>query len=555
MERRLPIVLFILFSAFFWVANKGAYKGYFEDDDLDNLSFTREILLPDYLYTTFSPRVFDNNFRPVGHLFFRVMGQAAGLNFTPYILFLTVFHLANLMLLWLLLRRMGMTLWASAAACLFWGFHMAAFDVFWKPMYVFDLLCGLFCLLSLLAYVNGRWILSLLAMWIAYRSKEVAVMLPAVLAAYEFLLGQWRWKRLIPFFAVSLMLGLQALTINRSRDNAYTLHFDPRSIWTCVQFYASKIFLVRFAGFAIFLAALSRDRRVWFGLLGFCFLLFPMVLLPGRLFSAYLYVPLIVLSIAIAALADKRGVSALALVVVLWVPWNYVNLRWNRRAALYAADSRRAIVARLLEFAPKNPEVRNFIGTVSPLNYYGLYAAVRLAYPIYTPIVFSMVDTPESAEKLKNYPLALLNWDNNKHDLGIVLKRAETPDTPYIRMGADLPLWQLEEGWYEADEGYRWTKATGASARLRRPQGARHFELVVNVGEEYIRILQKSHVTVSIDDSVAGESDFTKRGYHTVRWDLPPTPAGPVRVTIRSEPAFPGERVLGIAVVSFGFVP
>ena len=83
----------------------------------------------------------------------------------------------------------------------------------------------------------------------------------------------------------------------------------------------------------------------------------------------------------------------------------------------------------------------------------------------------------------------------------------------------------------------------------------RHFEVVVNVGDEYIRILQKTHVTVSIDDVMVGEQDFTVRGYHTVRWDIPPAPPGPVRVTIRSEPEYHGERFLGIAVASFGFVP
>ena len=51
---------------------------------------------------------------------------------------------------------------------------------------------------------------------------------------------------------------------------------------------------------------------------------------------------------------------------------------------------------------------------------------------------------------------------------------------------------------------------------------------MVNVGDEYIRVLEKSHVTVSLNDAVVGEIDYTKQGYHTVRWDLTPGPAGPV---------------------------
>ena len=555
MHRRLPLLLFLAFTAFFWVADKGAYKGYFEDDDLDNLSLSREILLPDYLISTLTPRVFDNNFRPVGLFFYRMMAEAAGLNFTPYIAMLTVLHLANLILLWLILRRMGVGEWATAAGCLFWGFHMASFDVFWKPMYVFDLLCGLFCLLSLLAYMNGRWILSLLALCLAYRSKEVAVMLPAVLAAYELLIGERRWKRLIPFFAFSLLMGLQALTINQKPDSAYTLHFDPISIWTCIQFYAARVFLLPFAGFAICLAVLSRDRRVWFGVLGFCLLLVPMLVLPGRLFSPYLYVPLMALGIAVAALADKRGIAAFAAVLVLWVPWNYLNLRWQRNAALADADPRRAVVHRLIEFSRKNPDVHNFIGTSGPINYYGLHGALKLTHPLSTPIEFSMADTPEATEALKKSPVALLNWDRKKRDLGIVLKRHDTPDTPYIRMGMDTPLWQLGEGWYEADMGFRWTKSSDATARLRRPEGASRFELVVNVGDEYIQTLKKSRVTVSLNSTIAGAADFTEPGYHTAHWDIPPSSAGPVSVTIHTQPEFRGGRSLGIAVVSFGFLP
>ena len=53
-----------------------------------------------------------------------------------------------------------------------------AMDAYWKPMYVFDLFCTTFCLASILLYAHGRWILSFIAFWLAYKSKELAVMLP-----------------------------------------------------------------------------------------------------------------------------------------------------------------------------------------------------------------------------------------------------------------------------------------------------------------------------------------------------------------------------------------
>ena len=93
---------------------------------------------------------------------------------------------------------------------LFFVFHMALFDAFWKPMFIFDVLCGLFCLLSMLAWRrSGKawWIASFAAFWMAYKSKEVAVMLPSVLLLYEFTLGERRWRRLLPFLAVSFSFG------------------------------------------------------------------------------------------------------------------------------------------------------------------------------------------------------------------------------------------------------------------------------------------------------------------------------------------------------------
>jgi antibiotic biosynthesis monooxygenase (ABM) superfamily enzyme len=74
---------------------------------------------------------------------------------------------------------------AAAAACVFFAPHPGYFEAVWKPAYIFDILCATFCLLSLLSYVRGRWIVSFLCFWLAYKGKELAVMLPFVLAAYE----------------------------------------------------------------------------------------------------------------------------------------------------------------------------------------------------------------------------------------------------------------------------------------------------------------------------------------------------------------------------------
>src|SRR5207253_11176407 len=132
-----------------------------------------------------TPLYFPNNFRPVGHYYFHAVEEAAGLNFPVYVAVLQGLHVVNVWLLWLLMRRLGATVARAAAACCFFGLHMALFDNFWKPMYVFDVLCASFCLASILLWVRNRWVLSFVAFWLAYKCKDVAIMLPAVLVCCE----------------------------------------------------------------------------------------------------------------------------------------------------------------------------------------------------------------------------------------------------------------------------------------------------------------------------------------------------------------------------------
>ena len=87
----------------------------------------------------------------MGHYYFHAVEELAGLKFPPYVAVLHALHLLNVWLLWLVMRRLGAAPFAAAAACLFFGLHMALFDDVWKPMYVFDVLCATFCLLSLWA--------------------------------------------------------------------------------------------------------------------------------------------------------------------------------------------------------------------------------------------------------------------------------------------------------------------------------------------------------------------------------------------------------------------
>jgi hypothetical protein len=236
MSKRAGLALVLAAAALFLVLNRAAYKGYFQDDDLDTLGWTRFIRAGTYLTDLASPRWSTSNFRPAAHLYYFVMERGFGLDFPKYLIPLHALHLLNIWLLWLFARKLGLGWMAASAGAFFFGFHAVLFDAWWKPMYVFDVLCTTLCLLSLLLYAGNRWILSLAAFWLAYKSKELAVMLPAVLACYELLLGEKRWKRLIPFFAVSLWFGLQAF-LHPLQDSDYAIRLALGAQAKTIGFY------------------------------------------------------------------------------------------------------------------------------------------------------------------------------------------------------------------------------------------------------------------------------------------------------------------------------
>src|SRR2546425_10056266 len=196
-NRALLLACFLAVVVLFYFENRAAYRGYFSDDDLATMAWAPIQGLDGYAAGLLSPKYSEINFRPVGFLYYRFLGRAFKLHFAPYVVILQVLHVLNVAMLFLLLGHLGFARIAAGAGALFYAFNAAVMEAYWKPMFVFDLLCATLCLAALLVYLRGHWLLALIPFWLAYKSKEVAVMLPLALLAYEFLLAERKWKRLI----------------------------------------------------------------------------------------------------------------------------------------------------------------------------------------------------------------------------------------------------------------------------------------------------------------------------------------------------------------------
>jgi hypothetical protein len=412
----------------FCALNYRAYDGFFQDDELDTLSWAPSRTAREYLPALLKPTLDEANFRPAAHLYFTLAGKAFGLDYPPYVTPIFVIHLLNALLLFVVLRRLKIPVWSALAGIAFFALSATAMDAYWKPMYCFDLLCTTFCLTSLILWIDGRWVLSFVAFWLGYKSKELAVMLPLVLLAYEFLLGKKRWVPLIPFFAASLSFGLQGILLNPNKDNDYTFRFTLAALEKTVPFYAGRFLFFPLSGFALLLLAFVRDRRVWFGLAATGCFLFTLLFLPGRMFEAYGYLPLAGAVIAMAAAGSVLKPRWILLGLLLWLPWNYRQLHREQRAQLDRDDEAFAFVDQLDRWVEKHPGVKTLIYNAPPgvYHHWGVTGAWNVAHRT-AGLKALYSGWPEAARASATETVANAVWDEQRRTLGIQIESAKQP--------------------------------------------------------------------------------------------------------------------------------
>jgi hypothetical protein len=231
-------------------------------------------------------------------------------------------------------------------------------------------------------------------------------MLPLVLACCEYFFGKRRWKYLIPFFAVSLSFGLQAMVRNPNRNNDYTFRLTMHALEKTVPYYASRVFLIPYAGLALAVLALTvRQRRTWFGLAMMALFLAPLLFLPGRVFSAYCYLPFAGLAIG---LSGAPGPALLA-AVLLWMPMNIREFRLQRRETLARDSEIRTWMDTVQQFAESHPKVGTFVYSGAPTGFHpwGIEGALKYFYERQDLMIVNAED-PKAAQLPSH---ALIEWN------------------------------------------------------------------------------------------------------------------------------------------------
>ncbi|MBI4892248.1 MAG: hypothetical protein HY821_16595 [Acidobacteria bacterium] len=560
MSPRRLILVFLALTVLFLAANRAAYKGYFSDDDLDNLVQTRGAEVSYFAKELVSPKFSTWNFRPVGHAYYRLLGDTEGLRFPVYIGVLHALHLLNVVLVFLVLRRLGATQVNACAGALLFAFHMACFDAYWKPMYVFDVGCAFFVLLALLAYLNGRWLLALIPFWLAYKTKETAVALPMFLLLYEWLLGERKFKRLLPFFAVSVNFGLQAMLAPKTVESPYTFRFTGAALWTTISYYSAKVLLAPYSGLLLIPAAWwLKDRRIWLGVAGIAVLLGPLWFLPERTYAVYLYLPLIGLAIAAAFAAERISPVCIGIFFLLWIPSNYLILRKQRGVALEAAQQVRGYVQQVGGALAAHPDWKSIVYDRAPLSLHpwGVSAAYRWFQPA-RDFRVDPIDSAEGRRLLQEATVQTASWNPARRVLSFQQRVPGAPNPSFVDMAEGNPAWLFLDGWHAIEAGFRWMKPQ-ASLALQRPADARSFAVRINFGPVQFQDMGRVDLELLLDGQSLGIRSYTAQGWHEQQWALPAGPAGPVQVTLRVgkpyKPSNGDPRPLGAAIVALGFKP
>jgi hypothetical protein len=532
--------------ALFLIANRAAFEGYFSDDDLDNLSWATVAGIDSFANELLTPVFSKTNTRPTGGLYYRWFGQRFGFQFERYLPLLFALHLANAALLFWLARRKGISEFSALAAALFFLFHSALLEAWWKPMYIFDLLACTFCILTWLLFGTRYWLLALPTFWLAYKSKEVALFFPVVLAFDH-------WRRAIPFFLISASFGLQALRVNSGRDTVYTLRFSPQSLLTTIPFYGKHAVLNKFGALLLApLAYFAANRSFLPALFGTLALMIPLLFLPGRLFSVYLYVPFIPLTIGLAAVFEKLPRRYLTAGLAAFLILSYGVLREKRKVELALGQEARSYTEQLLAANAMKPlpNIAFYENAPAAFRLHGMTGALRLI----TKDPNARVLNPElEANRLlaRDRELPTLSWFSPKQQLSIPSHRYGEAKLSTLDFAIPASGWQLLNGWFDREGHFRWA---GPSARLALLATPDHTQLHVRFNLNPSRQLR---VNLLLNGEPVGQSDFTTAGTPTVDYPLPHRFEGRTELEIRSTPPLvpPGDdRQLGVAILGVSLI-
>ena len=215
-------------------------------------------------------------YRPLAGFFYLPLFRFFGFNPLPYRVVIFALVCVNTWLLYALARRVTGSREAGGFAVLLGCFHPSAAAVFYSTAMIYEVLCFGFMCATLLLYVRVRasgrtlsWreLVAVAVLFIcALNSKEMAVVVPALLVAYELIYRGWRrlsWRQVAPIFVTGVMAAAY-LAAKLSPANSLVGFDAYRPVYTWNRFVETSN---RYAGYLFWTQDLSTMETIGFWVL------------------------------------------------------------------------------------------------------------------------------------------------------------------------------------------------------------------------------------------------------------------------------------------------
>lgn len=336
------------------------YAGLFislSEDDLMNLHFGMHEPLARLFVANLFP--FTTVFRPAGAAIYVALFKTFGFSPIYYRVVLYGILLLSCVALYRLVKELDGRVTAAAMAPLFIAFHSRFMHIYAENSYVYDPLCGLLFVVTVLFYhhrrrrgiFRSRDVLILYLLWAAtVNAKEVGLTLPVVLLTYEVVFAKPLTFRSLLWPCV--LLGLSFAAWRGKVAEGSPLHGHPHYQPTVhplalfdearrqvAEAILSPTFIARpavFAAVVILIVALvcaSRSKTAYFGLLWAVITPLPVLAIGGRPLSSLFVVGIgvaILLGAVLAEAFDRlRLRDNTKTFAVLGVCLFWALLQWN----------------------------------------------------------------------------------------------------------------------------------------------------------------------------------------------------------------------------------
>ncbi len=258
---------------------------------------------------------FSDSYRPFPTLVYRVAFHFSGFNLFPLRVLLLVVMGLNLLLTYSFARRLAASREVGILAALLGAYHLNLVVYYLNTGFLYDIFCFFFYFSALVFYLRIRQAGRRLCWYelaafctlylLALDSKELAVSLPVVIAAWELLFSppacrpasllRWQYKELLPVWITAIMTaafirGRVLAKGGLSEIGPYTVNLSPSVYlkntghFLNELFYADRFFnapkTLAFLLLLLAVAALARSRK-----LGVCWVFYVVGVLPVAFIS------------------------------------------------------------------------------------------------------------------------------------------------------------------------------------------------------------------------------------------------------------------------------